>query len=97
MATTDLLTVAEAKRIVLAASRFSQRHGGGIFLRETPVGRAFVMAAQAKTAKKPRHITITIRHMVEQRDKAIAVRDRAVKEVEELDAALLALGWPEEE
>jgi hypothetical protein len=47
-------------------------------------------------AKRPRHIEIAMRHMLQQRDKAIAVRDKAAGEVKELDAALLALGWGEE-
>lgn len=46
--------------------------------------------------KKPRHVTVAIKHMVAQREKAIAIRDTAAKEVEGLDAALLALGWLEE-
>lgn len=50
----------------------------------------------ADTPKKPRHVAVAIDHMVMQRNKAIAIRDKAAKEVEALDAALLALGWPEE-
>lgn len=46
---------------------------------------------------KPRHVVIATRHLVTQRSKAIAVRDKAAGEVKELDAALLALGWPTEE
>jgi hypothetical protein len=43
--------------------------------------------------KKPRHVAIAINHLKEQRAKALSVRDKAAREVEELDAALLALGW----
>ena len=46
--------------------------------------------------KRPRHVEIAIRHMLKQREKAIAIRDKAAKEVEDLDAALLAIGWGEE-
>ena len=46
--------------------------------------------------KKPRHVAIATNHLVIQRDKAIAIRDKAANEVKELDAALLALGWLEE-
>lgn len=49
-----------------------------------------------KSKKQPRHVNIAITHMVKQREKAIAIRDAAGKEVESLDAALLSLGWPEE-
>jgi hypothetical protein len=50
----------------------------------------------ADAQKKPRHVTVAIKHMVAQREKAIAIRDAAAKEVKDLDTALLALGWPEE-
>ncbi len=43
--------------------------------------------------KRPRHIAISINHLVIQRDKAMAVRDKAAQEVKELEAALSALGW----
>ncbi len=43
--------------------------------------------------KRPRHIAIGINHLVIQRDKAMAVRDKAAQEVKELEAALSALGW----
>ena len=46
--------------------------------------------------KKPRHVAIATNHLVIQRDKAISVRNKAAAEVEELDAALLALGWNEQ-
>ncbi len=46
--------------------------------------------------KKPRHVAIATNHLVIQRDKAIGIRDKAAVEVNELDAALLALGWTEE-
>ena len=45
--------------------------------------------------KKPRHIVVATSHLLKQRDKAISDRDKAAKQVEELDAALEALGWPE--
>jgi hypothetical protein len=45
--------------------------------------------------KKPRHVSVAINHLLAQRTKAIDVRDKAAKEVESLDAALLALGWGE--
>ncbi len=53
-------------------------------------------ATPSAAPKKPRHVNIATNHLVIQREKAIAVRDKAAKEVEDLDAALLALGWPEE-
>jgi len=43
--------------------------------------------------KRPRHIAIGINHLVIQRNKAMAVRDKAAQEVKELEAALSALGW----
>ena len=49
-----------------------------------------------QAVKKPRHVAIATNHLVIQREKAIAVRDKAAAEVQELDAALLALGWLEE-
>jgi hypothetical protein len=48
-----------------------------------------------QAVKKPRHVAIATNHLVIQREKAIAVRDKAAAEVKELDAALLALGWQE--
>ena len=48
-----------------------------------------------QAVKKPRHVAIATNHLVIQRMKAIAVRDKAAAEVKELDAALLALGWLE--
>lgn len=45
--------------------------------------------------KRPRRETIAINNLLKQRDKAIAVRDGAISEIKKLDAALLALGWPE--
>ena len=53
------------------------------------------MITEVKPAEKkqPRHTSLAIKHCVAQRDKAIAARDKAAKEVKELDAALLALGW----
>lgn len=47
----------------------------------------------SETAKQPRHVTVATRHLVAQLDKAVAARDKAAKEVEELTAALAALGW----
>jgi hypothetical protein len=47
------------------------------------------------TPKHPRHVAVAINHLLAQRTKAIEVRDKAAKEVESLDAALLALGWGE--
>lgn len=44
-------------------------------------------------SKRPRHIAIATKHLLAQRDKAVAVRDKATKEVEELTGALTALGW----
>jgi hypothetical protein len=46
--------------------------------------------------KQPRHVAIAQRHLLAQRDKATSVRNKSAKEVEELDAALLALGWAEQ-
>jgi hypothetical protein len=46
--------------------------------------------------KQPRHINIAMSHMLKQRERAIAVRDKAADEVKKLDEALLALGWGEE-
>lgn len=48
-----------------------------------------------KPSKPPRHVAIALKHLQAQREKAIVVRDKAAAEVEELDSALLALGWPE--
>ncbi len=45
--------------------------------------------------KLPRHVAISIRHLVAQRENAIAIRDKADGEVKRLDAALAALGWKE--
>ena len=45
--------------------------------------------------KRPRHVAFAVKHLIAQRDKAIAIRDKAACEVNDLDAALLALGWPE--
>ncbi|MHB1952162.1 MAG: hypothetical protein ACYCOU_00315 [Sulfobacillus sp.] len=50
----------------------------------------------AAAPKKPRHVNIATKHLIAQREKAIAIRDKASKEVEDLDAALLALGWPDD-
>lgn len=44
-------------------------------------------------ATRPRHTAIAILHLIEQRGKAITVRDRATGEVTALDEALKALGW----
>ena len=44
-----------------------------------------------------RHVSVAIKHLVAQRDKAISDRDRAARQVEDLDHALSALGWPEED
>jgi hypothetical protein len=46
---------------------------------------------------KPYRVVLATKHLVKQRAKAIAARDKAAGEVKELDAALLALGWPSEE
>jgi hypothetical protein len=46
--------------------------------------------------KRPRHIEIAMRHMLKQREKQLAIRDKANVELKELDEALLALGWGEE-
>ena len=43
--------------------------------------------------KQPRHVAIAQRHLLAQREKAVSVRDKAAKEVDELEAALDALGW----
>ena len=50
----------------------------------------------AAPVKQPRHVAIAIKHLNTQRDKAIAVRNKAAKEVEDLDAALFTLGGSEE-
>ena len=53
-------------------------------------------SAEATPApKRQRHVAFAVKHLVAQRSKAIAIRDKAESEVKELDAALLALGWPE--
>lgn len=44
-------------------------------------------------AKQPRHIAVATRHLLAQREKAIVARDKASKEVDELTAALEALGY----
>jgi len=46
--------------------------------------------------KKPRRINTSIRNILAQREKAIAVRDQATAEVKNYDAALIALGWMEQ-
>ena len=51
----------------------------------------------AAPVKQPLHVAIAIKHLNTQRDKAIAVRNKAAKEVEDLDAALFALSYPEQE
>ncbi len=43
--------------------------------------------------KRPRHIQIAINHALKQREKAIVIRDRATKEVTEIEAGLAAWGW----
>jgi len=48
------------------------------------------------TPKTPRHVTIATRHLIEQREKAISIRDKAAVEVEAIDRALDALGLPQE-
>lgn len=53
------------------------------------------MTTKPETPRKPRRIATAINHLVQQREKAIAIRDKAAAEVKDLDAALLALGWPE--
>lgn len=47
-------------------------------------------------AKRPRHIQIGINHLLAQRSKAIAVRDKAAEEITHLEDALVALGWRNE-
>lgn len=44
-----------------------------------------------KEDKVPRHVAISIKHLQIQRAKAVSVRDKASKEVKEIDAALAAL------
>jgi len=51
-------------------------------------------AKETPTPKPRRHIAIAMKHLITQRDKAIAIRDKAESEIKEMDAALLALGWP---
>ena len=51
----------------------------------------------AGPVKQPRHVAIAIKHINTQRDKAVAVRNKAAKEVEDLDAALFALGGSDDE
>ena len=50
---------------------------------------------EAPAPKKPRHVNIATGHLLKQREKAIFIRDKAEDEIKSLDAALLALGWPE--
>lgn len=50
---------------------------------------------EAPPIKKSRHVSVAINHMVSERNKQLSIRDKAAKEIEYLDAALLALGWPE--
>ena len=42
--------------------------------------------------KKPRHVVVAINHILKQRTKAIAVRDKAAQEVQQLDDTLHILG-----
>jgi hypothetical protein len=51
--------------------------------------------AKKLEVKPSRHVEVAKRHLIAQREKAISIRDKAAKEVTELDAALEALGWPE--
>jgi hypothetical protein len=44
-------------------------------------------------AKKPRRVNSAINNLVSQRAKAISIRDKAVEEIKSYDAALLSLGW----
>jgi hypothetical protein len=50
-------------------------------------------APEIATAKTPRHIQIATNHLLKQRAKAIATRDKAAKEATDLEEALTALGW----
>ena len=50
---------------------------------------------QKPKQKRSRYTTLAIKHLTHERDKAIAIRDRAAADIAELDGALLALGWPE--
>jgi hypothetical protein len=50
-----------------------------------------------KPAKQPRHVAIAQRHLIAQREKAVEAHSKTGKEIDELDAALKALGWPPEE
>lgn len=50
---------------------------------------------EPEEVKKPRHIVVATSHLIKQRDKAISDRDKAAKQVEELELALSALGWTE--
>jgi hypothetical protein len=47
------------------------------------------------TVKRPSRVVLATRHLVKQRLKALLIRDKAIAELEQLDAALLALGYPE--
>ena len=61
------------------------------------IERGTTMADKDETpVKRPRHIEIAMRHMLKQRTKQIAIRDKAAAEVKELDDALLALGYGED-
>jgi hypothetical protein len=46
--------------------------------------------------KQPRRIATAIRNTLAQREKAIMVRDEAILEIKNYDAALLAFGWQEQ-
>ena len=57
-----------------------------------PHNRKDEMTDKKAPEKVPMHIATATRHMVKQRDRAIAIRDKADAEVKKLDAALAALG-----
>jgi hypothetical protein len=46
----------------------------------------------AIATKTPRHVTIALRHLEKQREKALDQRAKLTKEIDSLDAAILALG-----
>ena len=50
-----------------------------------------------KPTKLPRHVAIARGHLIAQRTKAVEAHAKTGKEIDELEAALKALGWTGEE
>lgn len=53
-------------------------------------------SAPESKPKTPRHVVVATKHLLKQREKSVAARDKATAEITELDKALTALGWVED-